>query len=73
MTDVKCQWPLMTIFGAFFGTGTSFNEGVSFQQDVNGTSMFFSFNRQDDSGVTQEQSLNKTNLTLRATSFLDEA
>ena len=59
--------------GAFFGTGTSFNEGVSFQQDVNGTSMFFSFNRQDDSGVTPEQSLNKTNLTLRATSFLDEA
>ena len=58
---------------AFFGTGTSFNEGVSFQQDVNGTSMFFSFNRQDDSGVTPEQSLNKTNLTLRATSFLDEA
>ena len=35
--------------------------------------MFFSFNRQDDSGVTPEQSLNKTNLTLRATSFLDEA
>ena len=59
--------------GAFFGTGTSFNEGVSFQQDVNGTSMFFSFNRLDDSGVTPEQSLNKTNLTLRATSFLDEA
>ena len=59
--------------GAFFGTGTSFNEGVRFQQDVNGTSMFFTFNRQDDSGVTPAQSLNKTNLTLRATSFLDEA
>ncbi len=59
--------------GAFFGTGTSFNEGVSFQQDVNGTSMFFSFNRQDDSGITPEQKLNKTNLTLRATTFLDEA
>ena len=59
--------------GAFFGTGTSFNEGVSFQQDINGTSMFFSLNRQDDSGVTPEQKLNKTNLTLRATTFLDEA
>ena len=43
--------------GAFFGTGTSFNEGVSFQQGVNGTSMFFSFNRQDDSGITPEQKL----------------
>ena len=59
--------------GAFFGTGTSFNEGVSFQQDINGTSMFFSLNRQDDSGITPEQKLNKTNLTLRATTFLDEA
>ena len=35
--------------------------------------MFFSFNRQDDSGITPEQKLNKTNLTLRATTFLDEA
>ena len=35
--------------------------------------LYTSFNRQDDSGVTPEQSLNKTNLTLRATSFLDEA
>lgn len=59
--------------GAFFGTGTSFNEGVSFQQDINGTSVFLSLNRQDDAGITPEQKLNKTNITLRATTFLDEA
>lgn len=59
--------------GAFFGTGTSFNEGVSFQQEINGTSVFASINRSDDKGITPEQSLNKTNITLRATTFLDEA
>ncbi len=59
--------------GAFFGTGTSFNEGVSFQQNINGTSVFASVNRSDDAGITPEQTLNKTNVTLRATTFLDEA
>ncbi len=58
---------------AFFGTGTSFNEGVSFQQEINGTAVFASINRSDDKGITPEQSLNKTNITLRATAFLDEA
>lgn len=58
---------------SFFGTGTSFNEGVSFQQEINGTAVFASINRSDDKGITPEQSLNKTNITLRATAFLDEA
>ena len=58
---------------AFFHTGTSFNEGVSFQQNVNGTSVFASINRSDDAGITPESKLNKTNVTLRATTFLDKA
>lgn len=69
------QVPLQSYdnIGAFFGTGTSFNEGVSFQQEINGTSVFASINRSDDKGITPEQLLNKTNITLRATTFLDEA
>lgn len=58
---------------AFFRTGTSFNEGVSFQQNIQGTSVFASVNRSDDAGITPESRLNKTNITLRATTFLDEA
>ncbi|WP_455628366.1 SusC/RagA family TonB-linked outer membrane protein [Parabacteroides chinchillae] len=58
---------------AFFGTGTSFNEGVSFQQDIKGTSVFASVNRSDDASITPESKLNKTNITVRATTFLDEA
>ena len=69
------QVPLQTYdnIDAFFHTGTSFNEGVSFQQNVNGTSVFASINRSDDAGITPESKLNKTNVTLRATTFLDKA
>lgn len=58
---------------AFFRTGVSFNEGISFQQNINGTSVFTSVNRSDDAGITPESKLNKTNITLRATTFLDKA
>lgn len=58
---------------AFFRTGTSFNEGVSFQQNINGTAVFASINRSDDASITPRSKLNKTNITLRATTFLDEA
>ena len=69
------QVPLRTYdnIDAFFRTGTSFNEGVSFQQNINGTSVFTSINRTDDAGITPESRLNKTNITLRATTFLDKA
>ena len=68
------QVPLRTYdnIDAFFHTGTSFNEGVSFQQNINGTSVFASINRSDDAGITPEAKLNKTNITLRATTFLDK-
>ena len=58
---------------AFFHTGVSFNEGVSFQQNINGTSVFTSINRSDDAGITPEAKLNKTSISLRATTFLDKA
>lgn len=69
------QVPLRTYdnIDVFFRTGTSFNEGVSFQQNINGTSVFTSINRSDDAGITPESRLNKTNITLRATTFLDKA
>ena len=59
------QVPLQTYdnIDAFFHTGTSFNEGVSFQQNINGTSVFASINRSDDAGITPESKLNKTNVT----------
>lgn len=57
---------------AFFRTGTSFNEGVSFQQNIQGTAVFASINRSDDASITPRSKLNKTNITLRATTFLDE-
>ena len=57
---------------AFFKMGTSFYEGVSFQQNINGTSIFTSINRSDDAGITPESTLNKTNISLRATTFLDK-
>ena len=68
------QVPLQTYdnIDAFFHTGTSFNEGVSFQQNINGTSVFASINRSDDASITPESKLNKTNVTLRATTFLDK-
>ncbi len=69
------QVPLRTYdnIDAFFNTCTSFNEGISFQQNIKGTSVFSSINRSDDAGITPESKLNKTNITLRATTFLDEA
>lgn len=69
------QVPLRTYdnIDAFFHTGTSFNEGVSFQQNIKGTAVFASINRSDDAGITPESKLNKTNITMRATAFLDEA
>lgn len=69
------QVPLRTYdnIDAFFNTGTSFNEGISFQQNIKGASVFSSINRSDDAGITPESKLNKTNITLRATTFLDEA
>lgn len=60
-------------YDAFFRTGVSFNEGVSFQQNINGTSVFASLNRSDENGTTPEASIAKTSVNVRATSFLDKA
>lgn len=59
-------------YDAFFRTGVSFNEGATFQQDINGTSVFASINRSDDNGTTPRAKLSKTSFNVRATTFLDQ-
>lgn len=58
---------------AFFNTGLAFNNGVSFQQQVNKTSIFTSINRLDDKGMTPESKQNRTSITMRLTSALDDS
>ncbi len=69
------QWngnkPLHTFnnVDAFFDTGVSFTEGVSFQQSKDGTSVFASVNRSDNKGIVPGAELNKTSLNLRGTTL----
>lgn len=56
----------------FFRTGVSYNNNVSFQQNLNGVSVFGSVNRSDDNGTTPNASLARTGFNLRATAFLDK-
>ncbi len=58
---------------AFFKTGLIFEKGATFQQQINKTSIFASVNRMDNNGITPEAEQNRTNITLRATTALDEA
>ena len=69
------QWngnaPLRTFdnVDAYFGTGVSFNEGVTFQQSKDGTSVFASVNRSDNKGIVPGAELNKTSMNLRGTTL----
>ncbi|MCC8153680.1 MAG: TonB-dependent receptor plug domain-containing protein [Tannerellaceae bacterium] len=54
--------------GNYFQTGTSFNEGISFQQSYDGTSVYASINRADDKGIVPSAKLNRTSVTLRGSS-----
>lgn len=56
--------------GSFFKTGTAYNHSITFQQDVNGTSVFASIARSDDQSKIPNAELNKTAFTLRATTDL---
>ncbi|MGL5318975.1 MAG: TonB-dependent receptor plug domain-containing protein, partial [Bacteroidales bacterium] len=55
---------------SFFGTGTSFNEGVSIQKQIDKTSLFTSINRSDDKSMVPGSKLNRTAITLRGTTVL---
>ena len=55
---------------SFFRTGTSFNEGVSIQKQIDKTSLFTSINRSDDKSMVPGSELNRTAITLRGTTFL---
>lgn len=59
-------------YNDFFRTGVSYNNNVSFQQSINGVSVFGSVNRSDDNGTTPGTSLARTGFNLRATAFLDK-
>ncbi|MCD8044574.1 MAG: SusC/RagA family TonB-linked outer membrane protein [Tannerellaceae bacterium] len=54
----------------FFQTGITFTEGVSIQQNIDGTGVFASVNRSDDKGIIPEQGQKKTSINLRGTTEL---
>ena len=54
--------------GNFFRTGIVSNQNISFQQQVNSTSIYASYNRFDDKSITAGQTLSRNNLTARAVS-----
>lgn len=54
----------------FFGTGITATENISFQQQVNKTSVFASINRMDDKGISPFAKLNRTSMTARFTTNL---
>ncbi|MCD7976636.1 MAG: SusC/RagA family TonB-linked outer membrane protein [Tannerellaceae bacterium] len=56
----------------FFNTGTSFNEGITFQQNYDGTGVFASINRSDDKGIVPEAQQNKASINLRGTTEFGE-
>ncbi len=54
--------------GNFFRTGVISNQNISFQQQVNSTSVYASYNRFDDQSIIPGQKLTRNNLTARAVS-----
>ena len=52
----------------FFQNGVVSNQNVSFQQQVNSTSIYASYNRFDDKSIIPGQKLTRNNLTARAVS-----
>lgn len=56
--------------GSFFRTGIIDTESVSFQQQIKKTSVYASINRMNDASMIPETSLNRTNMTVRATTNL---
>jgi len=54
--------------GNYVDQGISSNQSVSFQQQVNSTSVYTSFNKLDDKSIIPGAELHRTNLLARATS-----
>lgn len=53
---------------SYFNTGINLTESVSFQQQINSTSVYASATRMDDASKIPGAELNRTNFTLRTTS-----
>ena len=60
----------MIISTLFYRTGTSFNEGVSFQQNIKGTAVFASVNRSDDASITPRSKTKQDEYYLACHHFL---
>lgn len=58
-------------YDTFFRPGVAYNESVSFQQNIDGVSIFAAVNRSDETNTTPEAKLSKTGFNLRGTAFLD--
>lgn len=58
--------------GNYFQNGISLNNGISFQQQYKGTSIYTSLNRADDKSVIPGVKLTRTNLMARAVSKFGE-
>ena len=52
--------------GNFFNTGIVSNQNISFQQQINSTSVYASYNRFDDKSMIPGQKLSRNNITARA-------
>lgn len=52
--------------GNFFRNGVISNQNISFQQQINSTSIYASYNRFDDKSMIPGQKLSRNNLTARA-------
>ncbi len=52
----------------FFGNGTVSNQNISFQQQINSTSIYASYNRFDDKSLIPGQKLARNNITARTVS-----
>lgn len=57
---------------SYFGSGTSQNYILSFQQEFDKSSVYTSFSRSDDKSIIPGAELIKTNLTTRAFSYLGD-
>ncbi|WP_316840539.1 SusC/RagA family TonB-linked outer membrane protein [Pedobacter gandavensis] len=64
------QVPLQSYdnIGNYFQNGISLNNGISFQQQFKGTSIYTSLNRADDRSIIPGVKLTRTNMTARAVS-----
>lgn len=68
--DKQVQLNTYDNIGNFFRTGITATESVTLQQQIDNTSVYASFNRMDNRSMIPETDINRTSISLRATSNL---